>query len=84
MIFKYDPPKEFEREGHLRNHQKSKSCVNNCNVFCNNCGTGFKTPESLAGHLKHFNCPKRYKCDSCDNYFKLEKELMAHFESKHS
>lgn len=84
LDFNYDQYKEFEREGHLKKHQSSKSCLKNCNVFCNNCNMGFAKPENLNFHIKKFNCKKRYKCANCDEYFRIEKDLLSHFESMHS
>ena len=76
--------KVFERKGHLKTHQKSKTCYKNCDFICSLCTIGFTTKEKLQTHMNSFNCKKRYKCDQCDNYFRHQHELFSHFESFHN
>ena len=42
----------FPREHHLKTHQASKSCVQNCTYFCPNCQSGFIAEEKLKIHLR--------------------------------
>ena len=80
----HDHFKEFVREAHLKKHQESNVCLKNCIVICSYCEAGFITPEKLKIHLKKFNCKKRYKCNHCDEYFRLEKLLLSHYENTHT
>ena len=82
-IFKIWPSfKEFDRNYRLKRHQESKACVKNCNYVCPNCEQGFISSEKLNIHIKK-NCTKKFKCYHCASYFRVERELLFHFQTYH-
>ena len=80
---KCDQLKDFDRNSRLVKHQESKSCLKNCEIVCPNCNMGFNNAVKLNNHLTKSHCPKKFKCDLCESYFRLESQLLVHIKNVH-
>ena len=78
-----DCNKNFDRESRLKAHQE-KTCSKKMGFICPNCDQGLNLETKLNNQIKKSNCPKKFKCDLCDSYFRTENLLYKHFKSEHN
>ena len=69
--------KNFSSRFNLDRHLKSKNCLMNSTYECKNCKARFVSVEKLEVH-KVKNCPKKYFCFTCLEYFKSKAKFVAH------